>query len=353
MNRVNPLVFVVIAIAFGVGGVLASRGKKPRAASPPVAAPTGPQAPLEDGVYARMKTTLGEMTLRLEVERAPRTCANFVLLAEGRKEWNDPKTQTRVRRPFYDGLTFHRVIAGFMIQGGDPQGDGTGGPGYEFADEFDPRLVHDRAGVLSMANAGPNTNGSQFFITLDEQSRLDGKHAVFGRLVRGQDVLARIGDVETGDEDRPETPVVMEKVTIERVGAAAQAWLSRTKDVPEPAGEADPARAAPKPDAPARVALDVVEVCIEWKGCALAEADVTCTKDEAAALAARIARHCRLKGQDPLALARRWSDLPQVERNIQKGQTLDPAYAPVFRLQPGQVSDPVETVGGYRVFIAK
>ena len=172
---------------------------------------------MEPGTYARFDTTEGTFTVRLYDKEAPNTVANFVGLAEGTKEWRHPGTGEKTKAPYYDGIIFHRVIAGFMIQGGDPLGQGTGGPGYNFADEFHPLRRHDRAGVLSMANAGPGTNGSQFFITLGPTPHLDNRHSVFGEVVSGLDVVKRIGSVKTGRQDRPITPVVIDKVTIERV----------------------------------------------------------------------------------------------------------------------------------------
>jgi len=166
--------------------------------------------------YAKFDTTLGSFKIRMFDQEAPNTVANFVGLVEGTKEWKDPKTGERRKTPFYDGIIFHRVINGFMIQGGDPLGQGTGGPGYNFADEFHPKARHDKAGILSMANAGPNTNGSQFFITLGPTPHLDNRHSVFGEVVEGLDVVKKIGAVPTGRQDRPVTPVVINKVTIER-----------------------------------------------------------------------------------------------------------------------------------------
>src|SRR5205809_7404704 len=147
---------------------------------------------LKPGLYAVFETSSGRIICRLFPEHAPRTVENFVGLAKGTRESADPKSRTRSKRRFYDGLTFHRVIPNFMIQGGCPLGTGTGGPGYQFGDEFDETLKHTGPGILSMANAGPNTNGSQFFITHVKTDWLDGKHTVFGHVVTGQSVVDSI-----------------------------------------------------------------------------------------------------------------------------------------------------------------
>ena len=168
-------------------------------------------------LHAQFTTSEGSFRIRLFESEAPSTVANFVGLAEGTKEWSDPKTGQKVKRPFYDGLIFHRVIADFMIQGGDPLGTGTGGPGYKFADEFHPKARHSKAGILSMANAGPNTNGSQFFITLTPTAWLDNKHTVFGEVVDGMDVVEKIGKTTTSKPgDRPLKPITIQSVAIER-----------------------------------------------------------------------------------------------------------------------------------------
>ena len=151
----------------------------------------------------KLETTKGDVIIEMRPDLAPNHVARIKEL---------------VREGFYDGIVFHRVIEGFVIQGGDPLGQGYGGPGYQFEDEFHPDLRHDRVGVLSMANAGPNTNGSQFFITLGPTPHLDRRHAIFGAVTEGLDVVEKIGRVATGPNDRPVTPVVMNKVRIERVG---------------------------------------------------------------------------------------------------------------------------------------
>jgi len=171
---------------------------------------------LGKGLYAVFETTLGEMIAKLEDEKTPETVANFVGLATGEKEYTDPRSNEKSKQPFYDGTVFHRIIKDFMVQGGDRLGKGTGGPGFRFKDEFHPSLKHTSAGILSMANSGPNTNGSQFFITLIATPWLDGKHSVFGKLVKGEDVLKKLGTVATGSMDRPRDEVGITKLRIVR-----------------------------------------------------------------------------------------------------------------------------------------
>jgi peptidyl-prolyl cis-trans isomerase A (cyclophilin A) len=163
---------------------------------------------------ATLHTSEGDIGIRLFEERAPNTVENFVGLATGEQAWEDPETGEQPEEPLYDDIPFHRVIEEFMIQTGDPTGTGRGGPGYTFDDEFHPELRHDSAGTVSMANRGPDTNGSQFFITLDAQPHLDDKHAVFGEVIDGMDVVEAIGNVETDAQDRPKTPVTLESVGI-------------------------------------------------------------------------------------------------------------------------------------------
>jgi len=169
------------------------------------------------GTYAVLETSQGTIVCRLFEKEAPKTVANFVGLAEGTKEFTDPRTGQKMKRPFYDGLIFHRVIPDFMIQGGCPLGNGNGDPGYSFADEFHASLRHDRPGKLSMANTGPNTNGSQFFITVAPTPWLDRRHTIFGEIVEGQDIAMKISQVARDANDWPRAPVVIQKVRIERI----------------------------------------------------------------------------------------------------------------------------------------
>jgi peptidyl-prolyl cis-trans isomerase A (cyclophilin A) len=167
-------------------------------------------------LHAHFTTSEGSFKARLFDDEVPKTVANFTGLAEGSKEWTDPRTGRKTNARYFDGTIFHRVIDGFMIQGGDPLGQGTGGPGYTFGDEFSPKLRHDRAGLLSMANRGPNTNGGQFFITLAATPWLDDKHSIFGEIVEGMDIVKKIGSTATSKPgDRPLKPITIQSLTIE------------------------------------------------------------------------------------------------------------------------------------------
>jgi peptidyl-prolyl cis-trans isomerase A (cyclophilin A) len=164
---------------------------------------------MAEPIHATFQTSAGDIVVRLMPEKAPKTVENFLGLAEGTREWTDPKTGQKVKRPLYDGTVFHRVIPDFMIQGGDPLGTGTGGPGYRFADEIGPDNKFDRPGLLAMANAGPNTNGSQFFITEVPTPHLNRGHTIFGEVVKGGDLIAKIA--RTGN-----SKVKLEKVVVTR-----------------------------------------------------------------------------------------------------------------------------------------
>lgn len=165
---------------------------------------------------AKFMTSEGSFRIELMPAHAPNTVANFVELATGAREWRDPRDGRRKTEPLYDGSLFHRVIDGFMIQGGDPLGSGRGGPGYSFEDECPPGGPRfDQPGLLAMANAGPNTNGSQFFVTVSATPWLNGKHTIFGRVIEGMDVVKRISEAETTRDDRPVTDVVLKRVEIE------------------------------------------------------------------------------------------------------------------------------------------
>jgi peptidyl-prolyl cis-trans isomerase A (cyclophilin A) len=165
---------------------------------------------------ATFKTSMGDIVVKLYENEAPRTVANFVALAMGKVAWTDPSTGQKVTRPLYSGTIFHRVIPEFMIQGGCPLGAGTGNPGWKFGDEFGKGLRHDRPGVLSMANSGPNTNGSQFFLCEVPTPHLDGKHAIFGQAIENVQLISKITHVPRGARDRPNTPITLNEVVISR-----------------------------------------------------------------------------------------------------------------------------------------
>lgn len=180
----------------------------------------GEKVELEDGIYAKISTTKGDILIQLEVEKAPMTSANFIALSEG----NHPEVSEEFKgKPFYNGLIFHRVIPDFMIQGGDPQGNGSGGPGYKFPNEVSDSLPHNK-GVISMANSGPNTNGCQFFITVKETRFLDGGYNVFGKVLEGQAIADSISLVPRDGRDKPKEDVVMNTVEIIRVGGDYKKW---------------------------------------------------------------------------------------------------------------------------------
>jgi peptidyl-prolyl cis-trans isomerase A (cyclophilin A) len=174
--------------------------------------------PRDPGLYARIETTMGNITAKLFEAEAPITVKNFVSLAQGKKAWPDPKTGQKVLRPFYDGVTFHRVIPGFMIQTGDPTGLGTYDPGFVIPDEFHPSLKYDRPGRLGMANAGAHTSNCQFFITEAPQPSLNNGYSIFGQVVEGQDVVQKIANVPRDAADKPRTAVRITRLVIERAG---------------------------------------------------------------------------------------------------------------------------------------
>jgi peptidyl-prolyl cis-trans isomerase A (cyclophilin A) len=171
--------------------------------------------------YATLHTNHGDIKIELFPDHAPKTVKNFIGLADGSQEWTDPKTGEKKSTPLYDGVVFHRVISGFMIQGGDPLGTGTGGPGYRFADEFHPELTFSKPYLLAMANAGPGTNGSQFFITVGPTPHLNFKHTIFGEVAdaASRAVVDQIASVPVGPMDRPREAVIIESISVESVDA--------------------------------------------------------------------------------------------------------------------------------------
>lgn len=184
------------------------------------------------GIYADFETSFGNFTCQLDPVHAPKAVANFIGLATGERAWLDEPTGAVRTEPFFDGLTFHRVISGFMIQGGSPNGQGNDGPGYAFTDEFTPELRHDAPGVLSMANSGPSSNGAQFFVTVAATPWLDDLHTIFGKVATGMEVVTAISQVKTDANARPETPVVVTRISIRREGEAAEAFDIAAQGLP-------------------------------------------------------------------------------------------------------------------------
>lgn len=172
------------------------------------------EPPMPEQLYAVLETSKGNITIELYSKQAPKTVRNFVELAQGKKEWIDPRTAEKSKDPLYNGTVFHRVIPDFMIQGGDPLGLGYGGPGYKFEDECVDELKFDKVGRLAMANSGPNTNGSQFFITVAATPWLNGRHTIFGQVIEGQAVVEAISKADRDPRDKPLEPVVLRSVTI-------------------------------------------------------------------------------------------------------------------------------------------
>ncbi len=221
MNRRTALALGGVTLAGGLAGCvgdepsMSSAGSTDSTDSSKTNSADSP--PEADLLPARLQTSLGPVGVELFAGRAPRTVGNFVGLATGERVWVDPENGEVVDGdPLYDDLLFHRIIDGFMIQTGDPTGTGRGGPGYRFDDEFHGDLRHDRAGILSMANAGADTNGSQFFITLAPTPHLDDRHSVFGHVTDGMAVVDAIGAADTDENDRPIEPILLESVTIPR-----------------------------------------------------------------------------------------------------------------------------------------
>ncbi|MGE3165716.1 MAG: peptidylprolyl isomerase [Planctomycetota bacterium] len=325
---------------------------------------------LPDGVYTAIDTNLGKMVLRLYHDKVPFTVANFVGLAEGTTPWTDPKTGEKVTRPFYDGLTFHRVIDGFMIQGGCPLGNGMGDPGYKFDDEFEPSLNHDRAGILSMANSGANTNGSQFFITLAPTTHLNKRHSVFGEVVQGLEVLQAIGKVRTETADRPVEPVVMNSVRVLRVGASAQGFATaehlatlqaereaklaverekNRKDVPDATGEVDGTR-LPESISTPYATVKVRYVLIQHRGCQGGHNGLYYDANGAMEVGRRIAALARLRDANFTDLVAKYSDDKRRSEATLSGSRMQPFLKPLMNMQAGNVSDPIAAPMGVFVF---
>lgn len=245
MKLKKPVIFPALAAAFAVAAssfAIAQQAAKPADDLPDAPQATAAAMTRPNGPIVVMDTSMGRITCQFYQAQAPKTVANFIALAEGTKDWTDPATRSRQHnKPYYDGTTFHRVIPGFMIQGGDPTGTGMGDPGYTFEDEIDPNLNFDAPGKLAMANSGPNTNGSQFFITEQAYDTLNQHYTLFGQCDESSILVVKtIAMVQRDSEDKPLTPVILKKVTIVREG----------QPLPPLPGAAAPAVIPAQPPAP-------------------------------------------------------------------------------------------------------
>ena len=313
---------------------------------------------LTDGLYAQMKTSKGEIMLRLFYLRVPVTVSNFVGLSEGTKEWKDPVSGKTKKARYFDGLSFHRVIKDFMIQGGDPLGTGSGGPGYTFTDEFHPELKHNKPGILSMANAGANTNGSQFFITHVPTPHLDNKHSVFGEVVEGMNVVNAIekGDliqtvtiIRKGESAKSFDPETAEKLIAERNKELAE---KNKKVIPATTAKLDPAKILNSGQTDADE-VSVEMLVVTYKGARTAKQNIYYDKPGAKKVAEKLTDLARRKGVVFADLINRFSDLPQQTKLpllSSKQPNLSDFLKPAFKLKVGQISDPVDSAFGYLIF---
>ena len=305
-----------------------------------------------------MKTSKGEIMLRLFYLRVPVTVSNFVRLSEGTKEWKDPVSGKTKKARYFDGLSFHRVIKDFMIQGGDPLGTGSGGPGYTFTDEFHPELKHNKPGILSMANAGANTNGSQFFITHVPTPHLDNKHSVFGEVVEGMNVVNAIekGDliqtvtiIRKGESAKSFDPETAEKLIAERNKELAE---KNKKVIPATTAKLDPAKILNSGQTDADE-VSVEMLVVTYKGARTAKQNIYYDKPGAKKVAEKLTDLARRKGVVFADLINRFSDLPQQTKLpllSSKQPNLSDFLKPAFKLKVGQISDPVDSAFGYLIF---
>lgn len=312
-----------------------------------------------EGLFAELHTAKGVITVRLDFKRAPLTVMNFVGLAEGSVAWVDPKTNAQRKDPLYKNLTFH-LVRDFMVQTGDPTGTGKGGSGSTFADEIAPELKHAKAGVVSMANRGPGTNSSQFFITKRPAPWLDGHHTIFGEVVSGLDLVDRIaqGDglkkiviVRQGNEARGFTPERAHELSSKRLALLKEAGK---KILPELIGTADQAK-VPSPNQPAVSPGDFDFLVIGHTGMTGAERlgrEFYYDHDGALEVAKKLVQLARTQNADFSALIKKYSDMRRdtVTRGVEDTAQQPAGLKQIFRLKPGQVSDPVDLPVGIYIF---
>ena len=327
---------------------------------------------LPDGLLAEMETSKGTIVVRLYYEKAPMTVANFVGLAEGKMQWQDPRSGEIKAEPFYNGLSFHKVIPGVMVQGGDPKGNGNGGPGYIFQREFHPDLRHDRAGILSMLNEGPYSHGSQFFISLKALPFFDDRHSVFGEVIGGQEVLyklekgdpiMRVSILRQGRQARGfdlENQLKRLRAGAEKVSAQARNAAQKRsqkppgtenrKNLPALKGNIDPAK-VPSADQPASQKVALEYLLITYKGALSPIQYPYYDRKGAREVAEDLCRLAREKDADFAKLIMDFSDLPDYKLPLlTRNSANSAAYDAVFHLLEGQVSDPLETPQGFYVF---